>query len=52
VQQFADVLLGILHLPKYHAVVLATGTHELLVRPALDDAAVLHQQDEVGAPNR
>ena len=25
---------------------------QLLVRPALDDAAVLHQQDQVGAPNR
>ena len=37
------------HLAEDHVVVGAAGGHELVVRAALDDAAVFHQQDQVGA---
>src|SRR5262245_25068619 len=40
------------HLTEDHAVVAAASLHELLVRAALDDATVFHEQDEVGAADR
>src|SRR5262245_23772377 len=40
-----------LHLPADHVVIRASGLHQFLVRPALDDPPLLHQQDEVGPTN-
>ena len=40
------------HLPEDHAVVAAALAHELLVRAALDDAAVLHDENEIGTADR
>ena len=40
------------HLPQHHRVVGAASGHELRVRAALDDAAVLEQQNQIRAPNR
>src|SRR2546427_462925 len=41
-----------LHLTEDHAVIGATGTHELFVGSPLDDAAIFHHQDQVGAADR
>src|SRR5688572_3608191 len=43
------VLAGGFHLPKHHVVIQAACTHEVLMTAALDDAAVFHQEDQVGA---
>src|ERR1044072_1046020 len=40
------------HLPLDHLVVHPPRAHQVLVRPALDDRAVLHQQDQVRATTR
>src|ERR1043165_7285166 len=40
------------HLPLDHLVVHPPRAHQARVRPALDDRAVLHQQDQVRATNR
>src|SRR5437016_4935397 len=39
-------------LPPHHVVIPALRGHPLLVVAALDDAAVFHQQDNIGAANR
>src|SRR5262245_8510659 len=45
-----DGLLVRSHLTQHHCMINAALRHQLLVGAALDDAAVLHQQDEIGAP--
>src|SRR5690606_23585325 len=40
------------HLPLDHLVVLAARVHQFFVRAALDDPAVFHQQNQIGAPDR
>src|ERR1043166_1261921 len=49
--RFAVTLDGF-HLALDHSVVKPPCFHELLVGAALDDAALFHQQDQVGAPHR
>src|SRR5579883_2454451 len=39
------------HLSPYHRVVDAARGHQRLMRPLLNHAPILHQQDEVGAPD-
>src|SRR5688500_9607710 len=48
-EQLPRVLVRMLHLARDHARVLATGAHELFVRPALDDATFLHEENDIGA---
>src|SRR6266480_5641840 len=50
-QDLFRVLAVRVHLPLHHLVVRAAGAHQLVVRAPLDDAAVLHQQNQVGAPH-
>ena len=45
------VLGGGLHLAKDHAVIMASRLHELRVGSTLDDAALFHQKDGIGAPD-
>ena len=44
-----DTLTRRLRLAQHHLVVHASGRHQLVVRAALDDAAVLHQQNQIRA---
>src|SRR5216110_3204143 len=50
-QELFRVLAVRVHLPLHHLVVRAAGAHQLVVGAPLDDAAVFHQQNQVGAPH-
>src|SRR5687768_14677045 len=52
VQQLPGALGGILRLAQHHAGVLPACAHQLVVRSALDDPAVVQQQDQIGAAHR
>src|SRR5438270_508680 len=39
------------HLPFHHFVVNTTRPYQILVRAALDDGTILHQQNQIGAPD-
>src|SRR5437016_944277 len=51
-QYFFRILAGRILLSNYHVVVRAAGPHQLFMRPALGDAAIFHEQDEIGAAHR
>src|SRR5438105_1083783 len=39
------------HLPFHHFVINTTRPYQILVRAALNDGAILHQQNQIGAPD-